>query len=124
DVYMTIFLPAEQAGKLSIGSEARLVFDPLPNVTIPGKVTFVSPQAQFTPKQVETKDERQKLMFRVKVQLPPALLKSNIDKVKTGVRGVAYVRLDDTAEWPERLAVRLPDRAMKELGEQTAAQSD
>ena len=48
-------------------------------------------------------------MFRIKVRIAPELLKQYIEKVKTGVPGVAYVRLDQTAEWPEYLHVRLPD---------------
>lgn len=109
-VYMTIFLPAEQAGRLSLGSEARLVLDPLPDRSVPAKVVFVSPQAQFTPKQVETEDERQKLMFRVKLEIPRALLQQNVERVKTGVRGVAYLRLDETVDWPEHLQLRPIER--------------
>jgi HlyD family secretion protein len=58
------------------------------------KVTFVSPEAQFTPKQVETKSEREKLMFRVKVELPANLVVSKPGEVKTGLRGVAQILLD------------------------------
>ncbi len=108
-VYMTIFLPAEKAGPLAIGADARIILDPLPQYVIPAKVTFVSPQAQFTPRQVETADEREKLMFRVKVKIPSELLRQHLDRVKTGVRGVAYVRLDDETDWPAHLAVKLPN---------------
>jgi HlyD family secretion protein len=68
-------------------------------------VSFVAPRAQFTPKEVETRAEREKLMFRVKVRIDPTLLARHVDKVKTGVPGVAYVRLDPRAAWPDRLAV-------------------
>jgi HlyD family secretion protein len=76
---------------------------------IPATVSFVSPEAQFTPKQVETRSEREKLMFRIKVNVPQELVIKHIEKVKTGVRGVAYVRLDDTVSWPASLDIRLPD---------------
>jgi len=108
EVYMSIFLPAGQAGRVTVGDEARIVLDVRPDLVIPAKISFVAPRAQFTPKEVETRTEREKLMFRIKVQIDPALLKRYVEKVKTGVRGVAYVRLDPDAEWPENLQVRLP----------------
>ncbi len=101
DVYMTIFLPTAQAGRVRIGAEARLVFDALPDITVPAKVSFVAPNAQFTPKEVETRTEREKLMFRIKVKINPELLMEHLEQVKTGVPGVAYVRLDPLADWPE-----------------------
>jgi HlyD family secretion protein len=108
DVYMTLFLPTDQAGRVSIGAEARIIFDAAPHLVIPATVSFVAPEAQFTPKEVETRDERDKLMFRVKARIDPALLRQHIEKVKTGVPGVAYVRLDGDLPWPEFLHVRLP----------------
>jgi HlyD family secretion protein len=107
DVYMEIYLPAAQAHRVSIGSEARIKVDIL-DFAVPAKVSFVSPESQFTPKQVETQSEREKLMFRVKVRVPSELILKHIDRVKTGVRGVAYVRLSNTGstsqpEWPEFL---------------------
>ncbi len=106
DVYMTIFLPTAQASRVRIGAEARLVFDALPDITVPAKVSFVAPNAQFTPKAVETGTEREKLMFRIKVTIAPELLMSHLEQVKTGVPGVAYVRLDPQAEWPEDIQRR------------------
>ncbi len=103
DVYMEIFLPAEQAAKVKIGAEARIMVDYDPDHAVAGKVSFVSPEAQFTPKQVETKSEREKLMFRVKIQLPKELVAQYLERIKTGIRGVGYVKIDDSAVWPERL---------------------
>lgn len=111
DLYMEIFLPAAEAMRVSLGAEARVRFDLL-DVAVPATVSFVSPEAQFTPKQVETPSEREKLMFRVKVRVPSDLVMQHIDMVKTGVRGVAYVRLDSDhpSEWPEALR-KLPKTA-------------
>lgn len=103
DVYMEIFLPAAQATKLKIGAEARITADHAPGRAAAGTVSFVSPEAQFTPKQVETKSERDKLMFRVKIKLPEELVASFIDRIKTGIRGVGYVKVDESAVWPESL---------------------
>lgn len=104
DVYMEIFLPSEQAAKIRVGSEARLTVDHAPGKAAAAKVSFVSPEAQFTPKQVETKSERDKLMFRVKIQAPEELVKAYIERIKTGVRGVGYVKLDEMAQWPASLS--------------------
>lgn len=108
DATMTIFLPTMQAGRLRIGDEARIVLDALSEYTIPATVSFVSPEAQFTPKEVETRTEREKLMFRVKVRIDPALLAQHTAIMKTGVPGIAYVRLGPEVTWPEPLQVRLP----------------
>ena len=108
DVYMTFFLPTAAAGRLALGDEARLVLDAAPQYVIPAKISFVASEAQFTPKTVETESEREKLMFRVRARIPEDLLQKHILAVKTGLPGVAYVRLDPKARWPERLRVKLP----------------
>lgn len=109
DVYMEIFLPTQEAGQLAIGAEGRIVLDAAPDFVFPGTVSFVAADAQFTPRQVETQRERQNLMFRIKVQVPRDLLERFAPLVKTGLPGVAYVRIDPAAAWPERLQVRLPN---------------
>ena len=74
-VYMDIYLPTLDAGRIRIGSDARIVLDAYPGASDPRRSSRSSPsQAQFTPKTVETKDERDKLMFRVRVRIDPALL--------------------------------------------------
>lgn len=107
DVYMTFFLPETVAGRVGIGSEVRLVLDAAPEYVIPARVSFVADVAQFTPKTVETESERQKLMFRVKAQIDPALLDKHITQVKTGLPGMAYVRVDPKVEWPANLAINV-----------------
>lgn len=108
DVYMTIFLPTEVAGRLAIGAEARLVLDAAPQYVIPATVSFVADVAQFTPRTVETTEERQKLMFRVRLQIPPELLRKYLRNVKAGLPGMGYVRVDPAVEWPPELQVKLP----------------
>lgn len=104
DVYMTFFLPTAQAGRVAIGAEARIVLDAAPQYVIPANISFVADVAQFTPKTVETEEERQKLMFRVKAKISQELLQKYIQQVKTGFPGMAYVKLDPNAEWPQHLA--------------------
>lgn len=108
DVHMSFFLPEAAAGRLAIGAEARIVLDAAPQYVIPAKVSFVASVAQFTPKTVETASERQKLVFKVRAQVPPDLLMRHRAHVKTGLPGVAYVRIDASQPWPARLAVALP----------------
>ncbi len=108
DVYMTFFVPETVAGKLALGGEARIVLDAAPQYVIPARISFVASTAQFTPKTVETASERQKLMFRVKAQIDPALLRQHLTLVKTGLPGVAWVRTDNARDWPATLAVKVP----------------
>lgn len=107
DVYMSFFLPTADVGRTALGSEARIVLDAVPGYTIPAQISFVADVAQFTPKTVETEEERQKLMFRVKAAIPKELLKRYIQQVKTGLPGVAYVNLDPNQPWPETLTSTL-----------------
>ncbi len=102
-VYMDIYLPTDEAGKVKIGSDARIVLDAVPNVAIPAKVAFVAAQAQFTPKTVETKDERDLLMFRVRVKIDPERLRARAASVRSGLPGVAYVKYDPQLTWPAKL---------------------
>lgn len=109
DVYMTFFLPTAAAGRLALGSEVRLVLDAAPEYVIPASVSFVADVAQFTPKTVETAVEREKLMFRVHARIAPELLKKHVLKVKTGLPGMAYVRVDPTTPWPQHLQLKTPE---------------
>lgn len=102
-VYMNIYLPTADAGRTRVGSEARIVLDAYPNFAIPAHVSFVAEQAQFTPKTVETKSERDKLMFRVKVRVDADFLRRHAADVSSGLPGLAYVRLDPNVDWPARL---------------------
>lgn len=106
DIYFTIFLPGPKAGELAIGAEARIVLDAFPNDPIPARVGYVSSDAQFTPKYVETAGERAKLMYRVKLQLPIDVARRLAPKLKAGMTGNGFVRLDPSRAWPAALAAR------------------
>jgi HlyD family secretion protein len=107
-VYMDIYLPTAEAGRIRIGSEARIVLDAYPDHVIPAKVVFVASQAQFTPKTVETKAERDKLMFRIRVRIDPERLKGREGMVRSGLPGLAYVRTDPSTSWPPNLQASPP----------------
>lgn len=106
DVYLAIYLSTAEAGQVALGSEARILLDALPDMAIPAKVVFVAPRAQFTPKEVETRNEREKLMFRVKVKVAPEWLAAHADLAKPGMPGIAYVRTAPEAPWPLSLQGR------------------
>jgi HlyD family secretion protein len=102
-VYMDIYLPTVDAGRIRIGSDARIVLDAYPTHAIPAAVAFIATQAQFTPKTVETKDERDKLMFRIRLRIDPARLRTRAEAVRSGLPGIGYVRTDPVAAWPPQL---------------------
>ena len=109
DVHMTIFLPTSQAGRVELGSEARIVLDSAPEYVIPATVSFVAAEAQFTPKYVETANEREKLMYRIKLHIDPQIIETYRGYVKAGMTGNAYVKIQAAVTWPADLAPRLPD---------------
>ena len=121
DVYMEIFLPAHQAHLVNVGSDARVKID-IWDFGIPARVSFVSPESQFTPKQVETESERDKLMFRIKIRPDQELITHNIDRVKAGLRGMAYVHLDGFPE-PDWSSF-LPDMPPEALPDPSASPND
>jgi HlyD family secretion protein len=103
DVYMDVYLPTLQAGKVKFGADARIVLDAYPQIMIPATVSFVATRAQFTPKTVETREEREKLMFRIRVRIDPELLRPRGERVRSGLPGVAYIRTDPVVPWPAAL---------------------
>ena len=108
DLHMIIFLPAADAGKLGIGDEARVILDAVPDYVIPAEVSFVASESQFTPKTVETKEERAKLMFRVELRIDRQVLKTYYGRVQGGLTGSGFVRTRPDAKWPAELEVKLP----------------
>jgi len=108
DIHMTFFVPEQAAGRVALGGEVRIILDAAAQYVLPATVTFVASTAQFTPKTVETASERQKLMFRVKAQIARELLEKHIALVKTGLPGMAWVKLDAKAAWPAELEIKVP----------------
>ena len=105
DVTMSVYLSAEEAGQVTLGAPARIMLDALAD-PVPAKVVYVAPRAQFTPKEVETRNEREKLMFRIKVSVDPTWLATHATLAKPGMPGVAYIKLSADTDWPAQLPVR------------------
>lgn len=103
-IHMTIFLPTAASGRVHVGDEARIVLDAAPELRLPAKVTFVSAEAQFTPKHVETAAEREKLSYRVRLALSEEVALQYAGLLKAGLTGNGYVKLhsEQAAEqdWP------------------------
>ena len=106
DAHMSFFLPEMIAGKVQLGAQVRIMLDSAPGKPIPAKVTFISNTAQFTPKTVETASERQKLMFRVKAKIDQTFIEKNIDIIKSGMPGVAWLSLNSNGAWPNFLEIK------------------
>ncbi|HZK76977.1 MAG TPA: efflux RND transporter periplasmic adaptor subunit [Candidatus Kapabacteria bacterium] len=69
-VYLMIYVTEEELPLIKLGQKADVTVDGLPNKTFAGTVTYISPEAEFTPKNIQTKDDRVKLVFGVKVEIP------------------------------------------------------
>lgn len=68
-VDLIIYVSESELGKIKLGQKAEVTIDTYPDRKYEGKVIYISPEAEFTPKNVQTKDERTKLVFAVKIQV-------------------------------------------------------
>jgi HlyD family secretion protein len=120
---MYVYMPESVTGKVPLGSEARIVMDAAPQYPIRAFVSYVSPMAQFTPKTVETAEERHNLTFRVKLQIDKNRLRQFEPLVKTGLPGMGYVRWDQNKEWPANLQPKpVPQNLWQATGASAGAQ--
>jgi HlyD family secretion protein len=69
-VELVIYVSTEELGYVKLGQEADVTIDAFKDKVYKGKVTYISPEAEFTPKNIQTKDERTKLVFAVKITIP------------------------------------------------------
>ncbi len=69
NVRLVIYVRETDLGRIRLGDEARVTIDAWPDKTFRGKVIYISPTAEFTPKNVQTKEERVKLSFAVKIEV-------------------------------------------------------
>lgn len=99
DVTLTLFLPADTVARLRLGDEARIVPQGMAKA-IPARIVFIAPDAQFTPKFVETQSEREKLSYRVKLRIPADVARGLNGQLKAGMTADGYVRTDPHQAWP------------------------
>jgi len=69
-VHLEIFITEPELGRVRLGQPADVTIDSYPGRIFKGGVTFISPDAEFTPKNIQTKEERVKLVYRVKIEIP------------------------------------------------------
>jgi HlyD family secretion protein len=72
--WLRAYIPETELGRVKVGQKARITTDTWPGKTYEGLVSFISPEAEFTPKNVQTEKERVKLVYRIKITIPnPAM---------------------------------------------------
>ncbi|HAR94466.1 MAG TPA: ABC transporter substrate-binding protein [Deltaproteobacteria bacterium] len=86
--WIKVYVPEPSIGKVRLGQDARLTTDSFPNKTYEGKISFISSETEFTPKQVQTQEERVKLVFGVKVTVD-----NERDELKPGMPADVTIRL-------------------------------
>jgi HlyD family secretion protein len=69
-VHVMIYVPETDLGRIRLGQEAVVAIDSSPGRAFAGRVTYISPQAEFTPKNVQTREDRVKLVYGVKIEIP------------------------------------------------------
>jgi HlyD family secretion protein len=69
DRWVRIYIPEDQVGAVRLGQAAEITADTYPGKRYTGQVSFVSSQAEFTPRNVQTKEERVKLVYAVKIRI-------------------------------------------------------
>jgi HlyD family secretion protein len=97
-LYVKIYVPEPSIGKVALGQEARVYVDAYPDRAFAARVSRVAQEAEFTPKNVETREERVKLVFAVEV----ALAENPDGVLKPGMPADAVIRWQPDAAWPPR----------------------
>jgi len=88
-VEVRIYIPETQLGKVKVGQKVEIFSDSFSGKNFEGKVVFVSPKAEFTPKTIQTKEERVKLVYEVKI-----VAKNPDGELKTGMPVDVKIRLE------------------------------
>jgi HlyD family secretion protein len=86
EVELNIYLSEEELAKVKLGDDVTVKIDAYPEKNYKGRITFISSESEFTPKNIQTKDERTKLVFKVKLKIP----NENFE-LKTGMPADAYL---------------------------------
>ena len=97
DLYMTIYMSSDRAGQVKLGEDAKIKLDAYKNKIFDAKVSFIAENAEFTPKEVETQKEREKLVFRIKLTLDD----NSLREAKPGMPGEGYIKLNSNKSWSE-----------------------
>lgn len=94
-LYLKVYVPEAQIGKVSLGLPARVYTDAFPDQPYPATVRYIASRAEFTPKEVQTPDERVKLVYEVRLYLD----QNPGHRLTPGLPCDAVIRWKDNAEW-------------------------
>jgi len=80
DVWLRAYVPETEVGRLKVGDVAKLRVDAFPDRVFTGRLTEIGSEAEYTPRNVQTKKERVNLVFRIKIQIdnPQGILKPGL----------------------------------------------
>ncbi|RLD96240.1 MAG: hypothetical protein DRI93_01420 [Aquificota bacterium] len=94
-LYLKIYIPEPQMGRIALGQEARIYVDAFPDTPFPAQVCYVASKAEFTPKEVQTHKERVQYTFAVKL-----CVKENRDHLlKPGMPGDGVIKVEPGPWW-------------------------
>ena len=94
-LYLKVYVPEIEIGRLRLGLPARVHIDAFPDQPYPATLRYIAAQAEFTPKEVQTRDERVKLVYAVRLYLA-----ANPDhRLTPGLPADAVIRWKDEAAW-------------------------
>ncbi len=88
-VYLWVYVTAAELGRVKLGGAAGVTIDSFPGKTFAGKIVYISPEAEFTPKNIQTREDRVKLVFAVKIELP-----NPEGQLKPGLPAEAVIRTE------------------------------
>jgi HlyD family secretion protein len=69
-LYLRAYINETDLGRVKVGQKVRVTTDTFPGKPYEGKISFIAPQSEFTPKNIQTQKERVKLVYRIKVEIP------------------------------------------------------
>lgn len=69
DIWLTAYVNETDLGKVKLNQEAQVITDTYPGKAYKGRISFISQEAEFTPKQIQTSEERVKLVYRIKIKI-------------------------------------------------------
>jgi len=88
-VYLWVYVTAEELGRVKLGEPAEVTIDSFPGIVFKGRIVYLSPEAEFTPKNIQTREDRVKLVFAVKIELP-----NPEGQLKPGLPAEAVIRAE------------------------------
>jgi HlyD family secretion protein len=90
DKYVQIYIPVAESARVRVGTRVEIELDSAPERRVPGEVSFVADQANFTPEKIETRSDRVGQVYRAKVRIL-----EEVARFQPGTEGNVYVVSED-----------------------------